>query len=284
MRKLVVCNILSLDGFYSGPNADVMVMPFDRGFDEYNAERFRTADTLLLGRKSYELFRSFWPAVADDVNQPPIEREVSRFFAAIEKLVVSGTLNPEDVEGWGSTRIVRPASVHDAAEARRSPATRSHGTWYITSSRRWPWLAGRSCPSAPQPWRSPGWHISGSTASWAMASSTPPRSGIHTWPTSRPARSGCRRLTDTAADERLGGHHERGMHRALQCPKYRPYGGSLAPRRRRQAAIRIGISFFDRWATRMGRGGLSGRLRLARRTLARWIGMPVRTDCLVNQE
>ena len=29
MRKLVVCNIVSLDGFYSGPDGNVMVMPFD---------------------------------------------------------------------------------------------------------------------------------------------------------------------------------------------------------------------------------------------------------------
>lgn len=111
VRKIIVCNILSLDGFYSGPNADVMVMPFDRGFDDYNAERFRTADTLLLGRKSYELFRSYWPAIAGDVNQPAIEREISRLFAATEKLIVSSTLKPNKVEGWGSTRIVRPANV-----------------------------------------------------------------------------------------------------------------------------------------------------------------------------
>ncbi len=53
MRKLVVCNIVSLDGFYSGPGGDVMAMPFDDGFSDYNAERLRAADTLLLGRTSY---------------------------------------------------------------------------------------------------------------------------------------------------------------------------------------------------------------------------------------
>lgn len=59
MRKLVVCNIVSLDGFFSGPGGDVMVMPFDNGFSDYNAERLRAADTLLLGRKSYDEERSF---------------------------------------------------------------------------------------------------------------------------------------------------------------------------------------------------------------------------------
>ena len=50
MRKLIVCNIISLDGFFSGPGGDVMAMPFDNGFSDYNAERLRAADTLLLGR------------------------------------------------------------------------------------------------------------------------------------------------------------------------------------------------------------------------------------------
>jgi hypothetical protein len=45
MRKLVVCNIMSLDGYYTGPGDDVMVMPMDEAFDAYNAERLRAADT-----------------------------------------------------------------------------------------------------------------------------------------------------------------------------------------------------------------------------------------------
>jgi hypothetical protein len=46
VRRLIVCNIVSLDGFFSGPGGDVMAMPFDGGFSDYNAERLRAADTL----------------------------------------------------------------------------------------------------------------------------------------------------------------------------------------------------------------------------------------------
>jgi len=112
MRKLIVCNIISLDGFYSGPGGDVMVMPFDAGFSDYNAERLRAADTLLLGRTSYEGFRSYWPKVAEDMTQPAVEREISRLNAAIEKVVVSNSLRPDEVEGWGPTRVVRRADAH----------------------------------------------------------------------------------------------------------------------------------------------------------------------------
>jgi dihydrofolate reductase len=112
VRKLIVCNIISLDGFYSGPGGDVMAMPFDDGFSDYNAERLRAADTLLLGRTSYEGFRSYWPTIAEDVNQPGVEREISRLNTAIEKVVVSNSLKSDEVDGWGPTRVVRRADAH----------------------------------------------------------------------------------------------------------------------------------------------------------------------------
>ena len=122
MRKLIVCNIISLDGFYSGPGGDVMVMPFDAGFSDYNAERLRAADTLLLGRTSYVGFRSYWPKVAEDMTQPAVEREISRLNAAIEKVVVSNSLRPDEVEGWGPTRVVRRADAHaEVAALKRGP-------------------------------------------------------------------------------------------------------------------------------------------------------------------
>jgi len=135
MRKLIVCNIISLDGFYAGPGGNVMVMPFDAGFSEYNAERLRAADTLLLGRTSYEGFRAYWPAVAEDPSQPAVEREISRLNSAIEKVVVSDTLEPEETAGWGVTRIVRRADAHAAVAALKRDAGRdilvfgSHLLW-----------------------------------------------------------------------------------------------------------------------------------------------------------
>lgn len=123
MRKLIVCNIVSLDGFFSGPVGNVMVMPFDNGFSDYNAERLRAADTLLLGRKSYEGFRSYWPAIAEDVSQLAVEREISRLNAAVEKVVVSNSLKPGEVEEWA-----RPASCGAQTRTRTSQRSkRSRG-------------------------------------------------------------------------------------------------------------------------------------------------------------
>ena len=136
MRKLIVANIVSVDGFYSGPNDDVMAMPFDTTFSDYNLERLRAADTLLLGRRSFEGFRDYWPRIADDPDQPPVEREISRLDNAIEKVVVSDSLTDADLGPWAdTTRIVRRTDAHDAvADLKRAPGREilmfgSHVLW-----------------------------------------------------------------------------------------------------------------------------------------------------------
>jgi len=109
MRQLVVTVITSLDGFVAGPGGDVMSMPFDEGFDVYNAERLRAADTLLLGRDTWAGFRSFWPAIADDpAPRRDEEREISRLNTAMEKVVVSDSLTIEGGSTWDDTSRVVP--------------------------------------------------------------------------------------------------------------------------------------------------------------------------------
>jgi dihydrofolate reductase len=135
MRKVIVCNIISLDGYYAGPGGDVMAMPFDLGFSDYNAERLRAADTLLLGRISFEGFKSYWPPVADDPDAPPVEREISRLNGAIEKVVVSDSLTPDQTGPWHNSRIVRRGDAHEEIARLKSGPGRdilvfgSHTLW-----------------------------------------------------------------------------------------------------------------------------------------------------------
>lgn len=70
MRSLVVCSIVSLDGFSAGPGGDVLALPFDDGFNAYALERLRAADTLLTGRTTHEEFHGYWPGLADDADAP----------------------------------------------------------------------------------------------------------------------------------------------------------------------------------------------------------------------
>ena len=114
MRKLVVTILTSLDGYVAGPGGDFMAMPLDHSFSAYNLERLRTADTLLLGRTTFLGFRSYWPPIADDPEQPETEREISRRNTAARKVVVSDSLSPDDLAGWGESELVPRAAAHEA--------------------------------------------------------------------------------------------------------------------------------------------------------------------------
>ncbi len=116
MRKLIVSNIMSLDGYYEGPGKNIMVLPLDEAFDAYNAERLRSAETLLLGRTTYEGFKGFWPSVADDPSPQwtPTHREISRLDTAIDKVVISDSMTREQTDPWQkTTRIISRADAHE---------------------------------------------------------------------------------------------------------------------------------------------------------------------------
>ena len=124
MRKLIVCNLMSLDGYYTGPGGNVMALPMDGALNEpYFLERMRAADTLLLGRISYKNFIGFWPPLADDPAASEVEREIGALYRTIDKVVVSGTLAAGDIVEWReTTSVVRPAEVTGwLAERKRAP-------------------------------------------------------------------------------------------------------------------------------------------------------------------
>lgn len=115
MRKLIVSNLISADGYASGPGGDVMALPFDSAFSPYNLELMQAADTLVSGATTYREFVSYWPPVADDPSQPEVERAISRRHRELEHLVVSDTLTSGETGPWREkTRIVRRDEARDA--------------------------------------------------------------------------------------------------------------------------------------------------------------------------
>jgi dihydrofolate reductase len=123
MRKIIVFNVISLDGYHTGPDNDVSVMfPMMGGvFDTYTAELLRRADLTLAGRVSFQLFNSFWPEVAKDPTSEkwtPEQRELSQAGASVPTIVVSDTLTGN----WPDISIIRRADAHQKiAELKRQP-------------------------------------------------------------------------------------------------------------------------------------------------------------------
>ncbi len=112
MRAVIVCNIMSLDGYYEGPGRNVMALNMDEAFDAYNLERIRAAGTVLLGRTSYEGFGSYWPGVADAPADPENRalsddnRELSRIYNGLHKVVVTNHYTPPPDHPWHDTTTV----------------------------------------------------------------------------------------------------------------------------------------------------------------------------------
>jgi len=119
--RIVTGNIsLSLDGRVTGPAGD-----HDMGWivphaltSESRAHLLKitsTASTALLGRKNYQGFAGFWPAVAGDEGADPRDRTFARWLNEAEKVVVSRTLTEAS---WPGSRVVAddPAEVVDPAD------------------------------------------------------------------------------------------------------------------------------------------------------------------------
>ena len=121
MRKLIVGNLVSLDGYYEGKDRNLNALfdyfhedyAGDENFDFYNAERLRAADTLLLsGRTSFLGNKDYWSGVPNDPNATVIRREIAGLMKSIEKVVISDHLTAEELAPWDNTRIIKRADAH----------------------------------------------------------------------------------------------------------------------------------------------------------------------------
>jgi len=122
MRKLIVSNFLTLDGYYEAANKT-----FDRffdyfhedyganeAFDEYNTELLRGADTLILsGRTSFMNNKDYWVSYADTPGGTAIRYEFAELIRGTEKYVVSNTITPEETAPWrDNTHIIRGTDLY----------------------------------------------------------------------------------------------------------------------------------------------------------------------------
>jgi dihydrofolate reductase len=122
MRALTVCNFVTVDGRYEDDDHDIASFfehqhPDYRGadsFDHYTTSLLADADTVLLsGRRSALGNLAYWAGVRHDPDATDIRRRFAELFDEVEKVVVSDTITPADLEPYPRTRIV---TVGDARQ------------------------------------------------------------------------------------------------------------------------------------------------------------------------
>lgn len=110
MRKLIVSMFTSVDGLISGPAGELDWMPGNGTIDpEVDADILAlldTVDTILLGRRTYEEWVTFWPSatIADDV--------VADKLNATKKLVCSRTLQHVTWGKWNNAHLIASADAN----------------------------------------------------------------------------------------------------------------------------------------------------------------------------
>ncbi|HLK20256.1 MAG TPA: dihydrofolate reductase family protein [Bryobacteraceae bacterium] len=107
MRKLIVFNHVTLDGYFVDANGQ-----FRWGYDgnddpEYQAfvaENASGDGALVFGRKTYELMASYWPTAVADQHSPAVAAGMNN----MSKVVFSKTLNEAT---WKNTRLVKTGLI-----------------------------------------------------------------------------------------------------------------------------------------------------------------------------
>ena len=126
MRKLIVFNRVTPEGYFASANGQLdWVVPDDEA-DRAGTAAMPGADLMLFGRKTYEMFRAFWPTVTDDAapdphhrgRATPAIRDFAAWINATAKLVVSATLGDP---GWRNARVLPGFDPAAIAEVKRAP-------------------------------------------------------------------------------------------------------------------------------------------------------------------
>jgi len=97
MARLILWNMMTLDGFVEGPDHDIgwHEEVWGPDLEAFSIEQLRTAGGLLFGRRTYDLMAAHWPGA---------EGEVAQHMNALPKFVASRTLS--DV-GWENSQLLR---------------------------------------------------------------------------------------------------------------------------------------------------------------------------------
>jgi dihydrofolate reductase len=120
MRKLYMFMLLSLDGYFEGPNHDISWHNVDDEFNKFAIEQLRKTDLFLWGRRIYQLMEGYWPKAAEDPLTSNDDREIAHLMNNTEKIVFSKTLDRvEETKNWKATKLVRE---FDSNEIRRLKA------------------------------------------------------------------------------------------------------------------------------------------------------------------
>jgi len=114
LRKLILFNLVTLDGFFAGPDGDISWHNVDEEFNEFAIQQLDTIGALLFGRVTYEVMASYWPTPIALEDDPVVAGKMN----SLPKFVFSRTL--EKVY-WQNTRLVNENAPDEVSRLKEEP-------------------------------------------------------------------------------------------------------------------------------------------------------------------
>ena len=112
MAKLIMWNLMTLDGFVEGPNRDISwhLDVWGEELEQLSIQQLNEAGGLLFGRVTYDLMAGHWPSATGTVAD---------FMNAAPKYVFSRTVK---TAGWNNTRMFGVDVPETVARLKRDSA------------------------------------------------------------------------------------------------------------------------------------------------------------------
>lgn len=106
----------SLDGYIEGENHDLSWHNVDKEFNDFAAMQMQEADTIVMGRKTYQLMESFWPS-KEGLEGDPV---VAKIMNNTPKVVFSKTLvNVVETEYWKNATLIKENTVEEIKKLKK---------------------------------------------------------------------------------------------------------------------------------------------------------------------
>jgi len=115
MRKLIVFNSVSTDGYFTDKKGDMSwAHKSDPEFNSFSEENAKSDGELIFGRVTYQMMASFWPTEEAKKQLPVIAEQMNK----LPKVVFSKTL--DDVS-WNNTRLLKGDLVEEVRKLKKEP-------------------------------------------------------------------------------------------------------------------------------------------------------------------
>ncbi len=112
MKKIIAHEMVSVDGFFAGPNGELDWFVWDDILKNLAIDMLKSVDTLLFGRVTYDMMAAYWPTASDE--DPVIQKAMN----GLPKIVFSRSLEKAE---WNNTRLIREVIPEEIMKMKEQP-------------------------------------------------------------------------------------------------------------------------------------------------------------------